>query len=54
MARYFFHVNHPGLSPDPELRGVELPDIHAAWSEATKHAGDLLKEIDGNLRPGHD
>jgi hypothetical protein len=28
--------------------------ISAAWQEATRMAGDIIKDIDGKLRPGHD
>jgi hypothetical protein len=52
VPRYFFHVNHRGVRLDPD--GAELPDVHAAWHKATIVAGELLKEIDGDLRPGHD
>jgi hypothetical protein len=52
MPRYFFHVRHQDQRQDPD--GIELPDVHAAWHEATTAAGEMLKELDGNLRPGHD
>ncbi len=34
MPRYFFHVNN--LGPGPDAEGLELPDVHAAWSESNK------------------
>jgi hypothetical protein len=49
MPRYFFHV-HDGVDrPDPV--GTELPDIKAARSEAIRTAGELLRDLDGNLEP---
>jgi hypothetical protein len=50
MPLYFFHVRHQDQHNDPN--GIELPDIHAAWHEATTAAGEMLKELDGKLRPG--
>jgi hypothetical protein len=29
-----------------------LPDDEAAWRVATRFAGDLVKDVDGALRPG--
>jgi hypothetical protein len=52
MPRYFFNVHHEGLTKDDE--GEELPDKHAAWSEATRTAGDILRDLDGNFKPGSD
>jgi uncharacterized protein DUF6894 len=52
MPLYFFHFHHLENRRDPE--GIELPDVHAAWREATSSAGELLKEMDGDLRPGHE
>ena len=52
MPRYFFHIYHDMTQPD--LEGEELPDMHAAWKEATVTAGKTIQNIDGKLRPGHD
>ena len=52
MPRYFFNVQHDIHQPDYE--GEELPDKHAAWKEGTVIAGQILQDIDGKLRPGHD
>ena len=40
MPRYFFHVRDGRHAGDKE--GVELADLKAAQTEATKHAGALL------------
>ncbi|WP_420888245.1 DUF6894 family protein [Bradyrhizobium brasilense] len=52
MQRYFFDVGYLDYSPD------EVGEIHkddgAAWKAATQIAGDLLKDIDGRFRPGHE
>jgi hypothetical protein len=52
MPLYFFHVYHDRDQPDQD--GEELPDAHAAWKEATVMAGQILQNIDGKLKPGHD
>jgi hypothetical protein len=52
MPRYFFHVHHDTHQRDDV--GEELPDKHAAWREATVTAGQILQDLDGKLRPGHD
>lgn len=52
MPRYFFNVMHDGLKPD--FDGLELPSKNAAWEEATTAAGEIIKGLDGALRPGHD
>jgi hypothetical protein len=52
MPRYFFDIHHEIAQPD--LEGEELPDKHAAWKEGTVIAGQILQDIDGKLRPGHE
>lgn len=52
MPRYFFNIFHDGPHNDPD--GLELDNRGVAWEAATKSAGDHLKELDGDLRPGHD
>ncbi|WP_024576554.1 MULTISPECIES: hypothetical protein [unclassified Afipia] len=52
MPRYFFNIFHDRTHIDPV--GEELPDKHAAWAEATRAAGTIIRDIDGGLRPGHD
>ncbi|WP_458157803.1 DUF6894 family protein [Bradyrhizobium sp. 18BD] len=49
MPRYFFHVTHERYEPDD--RGREFPDKHAAWHEATVTAGQILQGLDGKLTP---
>jgi hypothetical protein len=39
----------------PRIRpGRSFLDKRAAWAEATKSCGDLIRNIDGDLRPGHE
>jgi hypothetical protein len=52
MPRYFFNVYHDRTELDEE--GEELPDAQAAWREATVTAGQIIQDLDGRLRPGHD
>jgi hypothetical protein len=51
MPRYFFTVLN---GPQSELKneGLDLPDNAAAWVEATTACGELLRNLDGRLRPG--
>ena len=51
MPRYFFDISHENDLHEDRI-GEELPDRHAAWNEATRHAGEALKDIDGRLKPG--
>jgi hypothetical protein len=52
VPRYFFNVG--GERSVSDTVGEELPDDEAAWKEATLIAGEIFKDIDGKLRPGHD
>ena len=52
MPRYFFNVHHDRSSIDTV--GEELPDKHVAWREATRVAGDTIRDLDGNLQPGRE
>ena len=50
MPRFYFDI-HDGVSqPDPD--GSEMPDKDAAWSEAVRCCGEMLKDIDGQLQRG--
>lgn len=50
MPRYFFNVYHERAELDEE--GEDLPDLQAAWREATITAGQIIQDLDGRLRPG--
>jgi hypothetical protein len=52
MPLYFFNVLNGFETPDQT--GTELPDKQAAWAEATKSCGDLIRRIDGDLKPGRE
>jgi hypothetical protein len=52
VPRYFFNVHHERTTIDDE--GEELPDMHEAWRAATLAAGEMIKEIDGELVPGRE
>lgn len=51
MPKYFFNVSsdHDAFRDDI---GQDLPDIRAAWREATAAAGQSLRDMDGRLQPG--
>lgn len=51
MPLYYFVTsrnNVPVELPD----GIDLPNAEAAWEEATRAAGEILRDIDGSLSPG--
>ena len=50
MPRYFFNVYYDRAELDEE--GEELPDMQAAWREATMTAGQIIQDLDGKFRPG--
>jgi hypothetical protein len=49
MPRYFFNIRHD--TDQPDFEGEELPDMHAAWKEATVTAGQAIRNIHGKLKP---
>lgn len=49
MPRYYFNIYH--TEPERDGEGRELPDKHAAWAQATQTAGEILKDLDGDLTP---
>lgn len=50
MPRFHFKTRHGADSQD-DPEGMELEDLKAAWGEATRATGEILKEIDGSLEP---
>jgi hypothetical protein len=40
------------FEPTIDVEGTLLESDEAAWREATIHAAELFKDIDGNFRPG--
>jgi hypothetical protein len=50
MPQYTFATTHNGevIESDEPL---DLPDIRSAWHEATKFAGEMLRDLDGGLGP---
>jgi hypothetical protein len=52
MPKYFFNIHHDVSHIDHD--GEEFADKYAAWAEATRMAGEIIKDIDGKLRPVHD
>ena len=51
MPVYFFKITLGGNYTDPR-DGLYLPDIKAAWEEATMTCGEMIKSLDGSLEPG--
>ena len=51
MPRYQFHISH-GASSKAGNEGIDLPDDHAAWVEATTACGEIIRDLDGALKPG--
>ncbi len=51
MPRYFFTIQD-GRKSTLKNDGLDLPDSDAAWIEATTACGELLRNLNGKLRPG--
>jgi uncharacterized protein DUF6894 len=51
MPRYYFHVAY-GDSAKIINEGLELGNKEDAWIEATTACGELLRDMDGKLKPG--
>ena len=51
--KYFFHITHNEPRVD-DIEGVELTGEKAAWDEATKACGEMIRDIDGSLHMGSD
>lgn len=49
MPRYFFHLRHQHESSDSD--GIDLPDFEAAWAEAVRTCGEMLRDFEGSLGP---
>ncbi|MGM4886032.1 DUF6894 family protein [Tardiphaga sp. 604_B6_N1_1] len=50
MPKYYFDVQGQGV---PEFdEGEQFDNDQAAWHEATLVAGELFKDVDGDLTPG--
>jgi hypothetical protein len=50
VPRYFFHLRHLHESSDSD--GIDLPDFEAAWGEAVRTCGEMLRDFEGSLAPG--
>jgi hypothetical protein len=51
MPRYYFHVYYDGEDPSTDAEGVELAGDDDAWAEATGSCGQMIRDLDGSLRP---
>lgn len=52
MSLYYFVIQRDHKTPTANLPGLELTDMDAAWEEATKTAGEMIRDLDGSLPPG--
>jgi hypothetical protein len=51
MPRFYFVIQHDHQALEP-VTGIELPDMNAAWSEATRATGEIVRDLDGGLKVG--
>ena len=51
MSLYYFVIQRDHKTPTADLPGLELIDMDEAWEEATKTAGELIRDLDGSLPP---
>lgn len=52
MPLYYFVIKHDRKTPEARPSGLELADMDAAWEEATKTTGEIVRDLDGSLMPG--
>jgi hypothetical protein len=50
MPVYYFVIQPDQFPTDPDP--VELPDDRAAWKEAVRSAGEIIKDLDGSFEVG--
>jgi hypothetical protein len=51
--RFYFHITHDTPRVNDTV-GVDLPNLKAAWDEATKACGEIIRDVDGDLVNGED
>jgi hypothetical protein len=51
MPRYYFHVAY-GDTARIVNEGLELENKEDAWIEATTACGELIRDLEGELKPG--
>ena len=51
MPRYYFDISVDNGASIPD-DGIDLPDREAAWIEATVACGEIIRDMDGGLKPG--
>jgi hypothetical protein len=51
MPRFYFHVEY-GATSKIVNEGIELASADEAWVEATTACGELIRDLDGLLKPG--
>ena len=51
MPRYYFQISH-GDGSRALNEGIDLPDKDAAWIEATSACGEIIRDLNGTLKPG--
>jgi hypothetical protein len=49
MPKYLFDIEQDDVIHSDSF---ELPDMNAAWHEATKTCGEMIRDLDGSLTPG--
>jgi hypothetical protein len=53
MPEYRFSITHNG-EPENPPHSIDFTNDKGAWEEATIAAGQMLRDLDGNLKPGAD
>jgi hypothetical protein len=52
MPLYYFVIKRDRKASVADPSGLELTDMDAAWEEATKTAGEMIRDLDGKFKPG--
>jgi hypothetical protein len=51
MPRFYFEVSR-GETMKDRNDGIDFPDARAAWIEATTACGEIIRDLDAQLKPG--
>ena len=51
MPLYYYSITH-GQETNEHPEGLEFPDDEAAWREATTACGEMIRDLDGDLKAG--
>jgi hypothetical protein len=51
MPLYYYSITH-GQETSEHRDGLDFPDDEGAWREATTACGEMIRDLDGDLKAG--